>query len=52
MSFLKGATLFRFVGGQKIVTGWPVGDMKVLVVIFLLATISGAIIWRRRDLPL
>jgi hypothetical protein len=52
MSFLKGATLFRYVGGPKIVTGWPVGDMCVLAVIFLVAVLSGAIIWQRRDLPL
>lgn len=52
MSFLKDATLFRFVGGPKIVAGWPFADMYVLAAIFLFATLCGAVIWRRRDLPL
>ena len=52
MSFLKNATLFRFVGGPKIATGWPVKDMCVLFIIFFLTIVTGAIIWRRRNLPL
>ena len=52
MSFLKDATLFRLVGGPKIVAGWPFGDMLILAAIFLLVIVTGAIIWRRRDLPL
>ena len=52
MSFLKGATLFGYVGGPKIVTAWPVPDMCVLAVIFLLTIFSGAITWNHRDLPL
>lgn len=52
MSFLKKATLFYYVGGPEIVTGWPVKNMCILGVIFLIAVISGLIIWNRRDLPL
>lgn len=52
MSFLKSATLFAYVGGPQIVTGWPTVNMCVLAAILLLAGLSGAIIWNRRDLPL
>lgn len=52
MSFLKGATLFKYVEGPQIVTGWPIGNMCVLAVILLIAATLGAIIWQRRDLPL
>jgi ABC-2 type transport system permease protein len=52
MAFLKSATLFNYVGGPEIITGWPVKTMSILAVIFLIAAISGAIIWKRRDLPL
>ena len=51
-AFLKGATLFNYVGGPETVSGWPVKSMSVLAVILLIAVISGAIIWNRRDLSL
>ncbi len=52
LSFLKGATLFKYVSGPEIMTGWPFKTMSVLAVIFLISVVSGAIIWKRRDLPL
>lgn len=52
MKFLEGMTLFHYVGGQQISTGWPIDNMCVLTVILLIAAISGGIIWQRRDLPL
>lgn len=52
MSFLGPTTLFYYVGGQKIITGWPLSNMCVLTAILLVAAISGGIIWHRRDLPL
>ena len=51
-AFMKSATLFNYVGGEEIMTGWPVKTMPVLAITFLIAFISGAIIWNRRDLPL
>jgi len=52
MRFLKVLTLFNYVGGPKVITGWPLGNMCVLTVVLLIAAISGGIIWQRRDLPL
>jgi ABC-2 type transport system permease protein len=52
MNFLGSATIFSYFGGPKLVTGWPVKNMCILAAIFLLSSISGAIIWKRRDLPL
>lgn len=52
MAFLKNVTIFKFVAGPEIITGWPVRNMCALAVIFFIAVISGAIIWKRRDLPL
>jgi ABC-2 type transport system permease protein len=52
MGFLKGVTLFYYVGGLEIVAGWPIVDMCVLTAILLIAAFSGAIVWQRRDLPL
>jgi hypothetical protein len=52
MAFLKDATIFKYIGGPEIMTGWPIRNMCALFVIFFIAVISGAIIWKRRDLPL
>ena len=52
MAFLKGATIFKFIAGEEIMIGWPLRNMCALIIIFLIAIISGAIIWKRRDLPL
>ncbi len=52
MDFLKDATIFKFIAGPEIITGWPIRNMLALSVIFCIAVISGAIIWKRRDLPL
>jgi hypothetical protein len=54
MKFLKPATIFYYVDGQKIFSGagWPLGDMAVLVSILFVSTFLGGFIWSRRDLPL
>lgn len=54
MKWLKPATIFYYVNGQKIFSGggWPWGDMGVLVLILLVSTLLGGVIWSRRDLPL
>jgi hypothetical protein len=50
LSFLKPATLFYYSSSPKLGYGWPVGDMCVLAMIILAATITGGVIWHRRDL--
>jgi ABC-2 type transport system permease protein len=50
--FLEPFTLFHYVHGQQVVTGWPIGNIAVLAVILLIAAISGGIVWQHRDLPL
>ena len=52
MGFLKAATLFYYVNGVKLYSGWPYYDMSVLATILLTAVIVGGIVWQRRDLPL
>jgi ABC-2 type transport system permease protein len=52
MRFLKVLTLFHYVDGPKVASGWPLGNMGVLTVVLLVAAISGGIIWQHRDLPL
>lgn len=52
MQFLKPLTLFKYVHSPKLPTGWPLGDMSVLMVVLLVAAVAGGIIWQRRDLPL
>ncbi len=50
LDFLKPATLFYYSSSVKLGHGWPLGDILVLLVIILAASITGGIIWQRRDL--
>lgn len=52
MKFLAPFTLFHYVNGPKIFRqpGWPWDDMAILVAILIVAAVTGAILWRRRDL--
>jgi ABC-2 type transport system permease protein len=54
MKALKTLTIFNYINPHKVFAlhVWPVSEMIVLATILLLATILGAIIWNRRDLPL
>ena len=54
MKWLEPATIFGYVGGPAILKkpGWPIGDMCVLISLFLVTSVLGGIIWSRRDLPL
>jgi ABC-2 type transport system permease protein len=52
MKVLEPATLFHYVGGPEIGTGWPLGNMLVLGGILVTAGLLGGVIWARRDLPL
>ena len=54
MQWLDKVTIFNYVRSNKIFVlhTWPISDMIVLMVIFLTAFITGAVIWQRRDLPL
>jgi len=52
MDFLRRVTLFYYVNGVKVWTGWPIDDMCVLAVVLTVAVVAGGIIWNRRDLPL
>ena len=51
-SFLKPVTLFYYVNAMKLYRGWPIDDLGILFGIVAVAITLGAIIWRRRDLPL
>ncbi len=50
LSFLKPATLFYYSSSVKLGTGWPLGDIAVLLLVILAATTIGGIAWQRRDL--
>jgi len=50
--FLRKGTLFYFIYYSDIFYEWPVRNMAWLTVILLAVAIIGALIWRRRDLPL
>ena len=54
MKWLYPASIFYYVDGEKIFTeaGWPLGNISVLLLILVVSTISGGVIWSRRDLPL
>jgi ABC-2 type transport system permease protein len=54
MKWLYPSSIFYYVDGEKIFieSGWPVGDMFVLVSILVISTLMGGVIWSRRDLPL
>ncbi len=50
--FLHRATLFYFIYYSNLMYEWPVRNMVWLTVILLSTAVVGALIWRRRDLPL
>ncbi|MDT8299924.1 MAG: hypothetical protein RQ760_00480 [Sedimentisphaerales bacterium] len=54
MKWLKPTTIFYYVDGERIFTkaGWPLDDMVILVLILIISTVLGGVIWSRRDLPL
>ncbi len=54
MKWLDPVTIFNYVDGAKIFseTGWPMGDMFVLISLLVVSTLLGGVIWSRRDLPL
>jgi ABC-2 type transport system permease protein len=54
MKWLDPVTIFNYVDGAKVFSepGWPVGDMCVLIMLLVISTILGGIVWWRRDLPL
>ncbi len=57
LSFFKALrpfSLFYYIDTQKILneSAWPVRDISVLAAFTIIATLAGALIWRRRDLPL
>jgi len=52
MAFLIRLTLFNYVSAPKLWRGWPHEDMMVLATVLVVAAVTGAIVWQRRDLPL
>jgi ABC-2 type transport system permease protein len=54
MKWLEPTTIFNYVDGPAIFgkSGWPIGDMCVLLSILAVSTVLGGVIWSRRDLPL
>jgi hypothetical protein len=50
--FLHRATLFYFIYYSNLMVEWPVHNMIWLAMILLSVAVVGALIWRRRDLPL
>lgn len=54
MKWLEPWTIFNYVDESKILGQqiWPVGDMCILIAVFVITVLAGAVIWSRRDLPL
>jgi len=52
MYFLFRYTMFNYVSAPKLWRGWPLDDMAVLAGVLVVAALSGAVVWQRRDLPL
>ena len=54
MKWLDPVTIFNYVDGAKIFSEpkWPLGDMCVLILLLVISTVLGGVIWYRRDLPL
>jgi len=54
MKWLEPVTIFSYVDGPAMFdkSGWPIGDMCVLLAILAVSAALGGIIWARRDLPL
>jgi hypothetical protein len=49
--FLAPYTLMYYTGGSQVFREWPVADMCVQAAAITVATVLGAIVWQRRDLP-
>jgi hypothetical protein len=52
LRFLKRATIFYFIYYSNLMRQWPLRNMAILSAIILATAAIGALIWRRRDLPL
>jgi ABC-2 type transport system permease protein len=54
MKWLSPATIFHYVQGPEIFdkSGWPIGDMGILISLLVISFLLGGVIWSRRDLPL
>jgi ABC-2 type transport system permease protein len=54
MKWLYPSSIFYYVDGNRIFNeaGWPLGNMFVLLMILVVSTLLGGVIWSRRDLPL
>jgi ABC-2 type transport system permease protein len=54
MKWLEPVTIFNYVDGPAMFSksGWPLGDMCILLLLLAVSTVAGGIIWSRRDLPL
>jgi ABC-2 type transport system permease protein len=50
--FIRRATLFYLVYYSTVMWQWPLRNMAILAAILLAVVVLGALIWRRRDLPL
>jgi ABC-type transport system involved in multi-copper enzyme maturation permease subunit len=50
--FLRRATIFYFIYYSDLMRTWPLRNMAILSAIILTTGVIGALIWRRRDLPL
>lgn len=50
--FLRRVTLFYFIYYSDLMYEWPVRNMAMLAGILVTVAVIGALIWRRRDLPL
>lgn len=54
MKWLYPSSIFYYVDGNRIFNeaGWPFDNMFVLLLILLVSTLLGGVVWSRRDLPL
>lgn len=50
LEFLRRATLFYLVYSSNLWEGWPWRNMAIMAGILIVTTITGGLIWRRRDL--
>jgi ABC-2 type transport system permease protein len=50
--FIRRATLFYLIYYSGLMSHWPLRNMAILTAILVAAIVLGALVWRRRDLPL
>jgi ABC-2 type transport system permease protein len=50
--FLRRATIFYLIYYSDLLREWPLRNMAILTAIIVTTAVIGAVIWRRRDLPL